>query len=354
MTVLYDRPAQFSDAAIFSCDAAHLPYAWVAARQIDRLEQGRRFDIVIASPDTDWVPARLRDGPIRWVRLDVAAIPKITHPNARITLGTFYRHLLPELLQADYARLLYMDTDTWQRRAGMQGLFDAVSGEWPLAASLTFLHQPELRTRASQRNRDRSREVIADLGGTKGRFFQSGVMMMQTGPHVAERIGQRVLEFAEQRFDLLKKHKLGDQAAMNGAAADLTVTMDPRWNWHLARWRRGDLVRRFDPFIMHFAGAEKPWLITDDPAVSEINEVWFRDLKVWDPGFVPQPAKGSLAWRADNPRYGIAALDALQRRFRAARLAWKNGRAPRMGEAGARAMQQLIDTAELRSSAAET
>lgn len=181
----------------------------MAALQIARMEPERRFDIVIASPDLGAVPPYLWDGPIRWVLLDVSAIPQIHLPNARITLGTFYRHLLPELLQDDYARLLYMDTDTWLRRPGIQGLFDRIAGDWPLAASLTFLHQPELRTRASAKNQERSREVIRDLGGTRGRFFQSGVMVMQTGPHVAARIGPRTLEFAANRYDLLQKHKVG-------------------------------------------------------------------------------------------------------------------------------------------------
>ena len=348
MPVQASQPAQHSDAAIFACDAGHLPYAWVAALQIARMEPERRFDIVIASPDLGAVPPYLWDGPIRWVQLDVSAIPQIRHPNARITLGTFYRHLLPALLQDDYARLLYLDTDAWLRRPGIQGLFDRIAGDWPLAASLTFLHQPELRTRASRKNQERSRQVIRDLGGVRGRFFQSGVMVMQTGPHVAARIGPRTLEFAANRYDLLQKHKLGDQAAMNGAASDQTVTLDSRWNWHLARWRQGQLIEQFDPFILHFAGAEKPWLISDDPTVTAVNAAWFADLARWHPEFTPQPAPGSLAWRARNPRFGLPPLDMIQRQMRAWRLAWKHSRPPRMGAAGAAAMRLLIETAEIR------
>lgn len=348
MSISASAPARHGDAAIFACDAGHLPYAWVAATQIARLEPERGFDIVIASPDCDRVPAHLVDGPIRWVTLDISTIPQICHPNARITLGTFYRHLLPALLRDDYARLLYMDTDTWLCRPGIQGLFDRINGDWPLAASLTFLHQPQLRTRASRANQKRSQQVIKDLGGAGGRFFQSGVMIMQTGPHTDAGIGPKTLEFAKNRFDLLKKHKLGDQAAMNGAASDLTVTVDPRWNWHLARWRQGDLIAEFDPFILHFAGAEKPWLLSDDPTATAVNAAWFADLARWDANFVPKAAKGSLAWRRAHPRYGIPVLDAVQRRFRAARLAWRYSRPPRMGKEGALAMRQLINEAEVR------
>ena len=56
MPVQASQPAQHSDAAIFACDAGHLPYAWVAALQIARMEPERRFDIVIASPDLGAVP----------------------------------------------------------------------------------------------------------------------------------------------------------------------------------------------------------------------------------------------------------------------------------------------------------
>ena len=89
MPIQASQPARSSDAAIFACDAGHLPYAWVAAMQIARLEPDRQFDIVIASPDTGVVPPHLWDGPVRWVQLDISAIPQIRHPNARITLGTF-------------------------------------------------------------------------------------------------------------------------------------------------------------------------------------------------------------------------------------------------------------------------
>ena len=63
-------------------------------------------------------------------RGSTAAIPPIRHPNPRITLGTFYRHLLPGLLRDEYRALLYMDTDTWLRRPGIQGLFDRIAGDY--------------------------------------------------------------------------------------------------------------------------------------------------------------------------------------------------------------------------------
>lgn len=342
-----NRPAEARDAVVLACDAGHLPYAWVVARQIDRLEPERRFDIVIASPDVERVPDALRDGPVRWVWLDVSAIPRITHPTRRITLGTFYRHLLPELLQGDYRALLYLDTDVWLRRPGVQGLFDRIAGDWPLAASLVFLHEPSLRTRASAANRRKSAGLIADLGDERGRFFQSGVMVMQTGPHVAMGIGQRTLAFAEERYDLLKKHRLGDQAAMNGAAAAVTRTLDPRWNWHLERWRRGGMVGRFDPYILHFAGAQKPWMISDEPAIAALNQLWFDELRRWDPGFVPKPVAGTAPWRAANPRFGVGALDRLDVALRGARLRWKYARSP-LNTAAVAAMQALIDGAEVR------
>lgn len=342
-------PARHRDAVIFACDAAHLPYAWVAARQIARLETGRRFDIVIASPDTAQVPPDLMDGPVRWVRLDTAAIPPIRHPNPRITLGTFYRHLLPGLLGDEYGRLLYMDTDTWLRRPGLQGLFDraaahAPDGDWAVAAALVFLHVPALATRASARNRALSRDMVADLGGSKGRLFQSGVMLMRTAQHVAAGIERRVLDFASQRQDLLDKHGLGDQAAMNGAIADEVVTLDPRWNWHLGRWRRGGMISRFDPYILHFAGPEKPWLLTDDPDITDVNPVWFSELRRWNPDFRPQALRGTLPWRRSHPRFGIGPLDAAHRALRSARLAVKYA-TPR--RAGVAAMAQLIDEAEI-------
>ncbi|MFD1880401.1 glycosyltransferase family 8 protein [Paracoccus pacificus] len=340
-------PARHEDAAIFACDAAHLPFAWVAARQIDRSEPERRFDIVIASPDIARIPRHLDDGRIRFVRLDVSAIPAITHPNPRISLGTFYRHLLPPLFRNDYRALLYMDTDTWLRRPGIGGLFARIAGDWPLAAVLAFLHVPGLRTRQSGRSRRDTRRVLADLGSSDGRYFQSGVLLIQTGPHLAEDITARVLGFASEREDLLHRHKLGDQAALNGAVADRIRTLDPRWNWHSTRWRRADLLDRFDPWILHFAGGEKPWLITDDPEVTRVNAAWFADLALYDPGFRPRAMRGSLAWRRANPPGGPGLLGALRLGLRRRWLALRHARPPRMGPRGMAEMQRLIDSAEV-------
>ena len=337
------RPPAHPDCAIFACDAAHLPFAWVAASRLVAAEPGRRFDVAIASPDIARLPAACREGPVRLLPLDVARIPAIRHPNPRISLGTFYRHLLPRLLAGTYRALLYMDTDTWLRRPGVQGLLDRMPARVAIAAAPDFVHRHELKA-PSKTRRKRSRALLGDLAGANGGYYQAGVLAIGVERHVELGIGQRVLDFAAANEALLHRHRLGDQAALNGACADLIEPLSPLWNWHNDRWMREDLVARFDPHLLHFAGDGKPWTLQDDPFVARHNGPWFAALRALDPAFAPPRRPGSLAAIEAAPRIGLAPLDAAHRAVRRWRVRRKFARPRGTPEALAH-MAALIDGA---------
>lgn len=346
ITPITPQPARHPDAAVFTCDAGHLPYAFAAADRIVRMQPDRRFDVVIASPDIDRVPVHLRDGEIRLVRLD-PVMPKIAITNPRITIASYFRYLLPGLFRTDYRALLYMDTDTSLRRPELQALFDAIASDFPLAAVPDFAHREALRPHRSTKARANSARLRAALGGPEGQYWNSGVLLFQTEPYLAAGITERMMAFAQANEEIMARDKQGDQGALNGSSARMIHLLDPRWNWHNYRWLRPELVRRFDPFLLHFSGGAKPWLLTDDPLASAVAGDWQASLRRWDPDFAPRAQRGSSAWRRQNPALGWgpadAALIALRRVGQAA------GRAlpAKTGREGRAEMERLIDTAEI-------
>ncbi len=343
MRLRSSRPASQPDAVVFACDRGHLAIALCVALRIDRLEPDRRFDIVICTPDWDAIPQAWHDTPVRFAEIDVSRVPAFDHPKPWISVGTFYRHVLPELLQDDYRALLYLDTDTYLRRPGVQGLFDRIDREFPIAAVLDRLHlKPERKL-----NRRKRRGLFDDFGGTSRRFFQAGVLLMQPRLHVAEGLGRRILAFAEDSADVLLRHRFGDQGALNAVASDVIVPLSPLWNWTGRPWLRPAVVDRFDPYVLHFTGPNKPWHLQDDPFVAELNPDYFDCLGRHDPGFAPRPARGSLMWRRDNPRHAQPWVELLAVAYRRRRSTWRFDHDERTTMAHLEPMERLIAAAEV-------
>lgn len=346
MTLTETRPAAHSNAAIFACDSGHLAYAWVAAMQIVALEPERLYDVVVATPDLAAVPERARQSPVRFRQIDVEAIPPFTHGNPRITLGTFYRHLLPAQLAGEYGALFYMDTDTWVRRPGLQGLFDRRPRDTALAAVPTFIYHPGLSGKPHPVSR-RAAEIFEALGG-EGLHWQSGVQMIDTAAHVQAQIAERIFAYVEGNRDLLARIRLGDQGALNGAIGEDAAILDPRWNWHHRTWMTPELMTRFDPFLLHFIGTGKPWQINADPIAGALNGEWFARLAEWDAGWQPEIRPNSDAWFRAHPKYGIPPLDWVHRLVHRRRAEREIATSRPIPAEGVAAMTRMIETADVR------
>ncbi|SHJ04517.1 glycosyltransferase family 8 protein [Wenxinia saemankumensis] len=344
-TTWQSGPARQPDCAILTCDSGHLPQAVVVARRIAAVEPEGRFDIVIATPDTDSIPRAALDGRIRFTGLDVSAIPQIRHPISRIGLGTFYRHLLPRAFVGEYRAMFYLDTDTWLRRPGLQGLFDRMPDDLAIAAAPDFEYQPTLEE-AAQVVDPSSRARQAALSGPNGEVWQSGALLIGVQPYLDSEADRRVLSWAGANEAVLHAHRIGEQGVLNKVCGGEIRMLDPRWNWQKRRFLREEMVARFDPWLLHFCGRDKPWLIGDDPYVATFNAAWWEGLRALDPGFAPHARPGSLAALTRTPRFGLPPLDALHR-WRKSRREARREEAARPGPAAAVAMQALIDRAEV-------
>lgn len=343
MSLRVSRPAEYPDAVVFACDKGQHAIATAVALRIAELEPQRRFDIAICTPDWEAVPQAWHAFPLRYVEIDVASVPAFNHPKPWISVGTFYRHVLPGLFADTYRALLYLDTDTYLRRSGVQSLFDGIESEFPIAA---VLNQHHLKP-AHKLRRRRTRALFDDFGGEKRRFFQAGVLLMQPRAHVAEDLGPRILRFAEERPDVLQRHSFGDQGALNAVASDLIVPLSPLWNWSGRPWLRPRVVERFDPYILHFTGPGKPWTLQDDPFIATLNEEYRSRLTELDPEFELRPARGSLHWRERHPRFATPLIERLAVGWRARRTSRRYDRDEAQTMRDPSAMERLIAEAEI-------
>ncbi len=299
------RPPAHDRAVVFACDDGHLPFACFAADRIARTEPGGAFDVVIAMPDIGNVPAAQRDGPVRFVQVDFSSLPGVPMVKAWISNATYFRWVLPAALEGDYGTLFYLDTDTYLARPGIGRLFDSVDRPVALAAITDF-------QRFIQLDAKRERKVAAklrDLGGQNGEYYNAGVLLMQPGPFLAADMPARFVQAAQDNVKFLPVHRDQDQGAMNLAFADEIVPMNPRYNWCSRAWLNPGMVELFEPFILHFAGRGKPWNLQDDPFIAGYAEEYLGYLAQHFPAHRPRAALDSLAWRLENPRHGIAALE---------------------------------------------
>lgn len=236
------RPARARVAVMFSADDAAYPVAECIARDILDAETG--FDVVICVDRPDVPPSRWRDGPVRYVvispdpRIDALPVTRA------ITRSTYTRLLLPEQLGADYDRILYLDSDIRVMRPALARLLAADMKGCAVAAApdFTAYRDPPSDPHAAYRN--------------------AGILLLNCAGGRAAGAFERVIHHAATHPDALPQH---DQSAINAALAGEMALLSPAWNFMHLR-ETVDLLPRVDPAILHFVGADKPWVPNANPA----------------------------------------------------------------------------------------
>lgn len=211
-----------------------------------------------------------------------------------ITAGTYLRFLLPELLP-DVAKVLYLDVDIVVHH-NLEALFDtplegcamAAMPDWPmLVGTLTWPtffiphHGEKLRFQAY---------IAKKLGRVGGDtpYFNCGVMLFDLDLWRKDDIAARTVKYLTDHPDLFYM----DQDALNVMIDGHYVRLDQRWNSFAncsfpayvnvlvrftAAGRRWEAIRttwRNDPWIIHYAGANKPWTPRD--AKTPCDAIWWR------------------------------------------------------------------------------
>ncbi len=176
---------------------------------------------------------------------------------------TYTKLLVGEILPATCERAIYLDCDLVVLK-DISVLNDALDDKHILAATMA-VDYPYV---SSLHYKSRKPVVFnhAELGiAPSNPYFNAGVMVINLNLWRAENIFARIMGYLDRHIEEVHYH---DQGGLNAILYDRWLPLDQRWNWILYDvdawrppafskddWRR---VRR-DPWIVHFAGSEKPW-----------------------------------------------------------------------------------------------
>ena len=197
-----------------------------------------------------------------------------------ITAGTYLRFLLPELLP-DVDKIIYLDVDVVVHR-DLEALYDtpleghalAAMPDWPmLVGTLTwptfYIPYGHERLRFSAY----VRKVLGlECDGTTS-YFNCGVMVFDLAYWRTHDVAGRTVAYLTAHPELYYM----DQDALNYICGARFARLDQRWNSFAncsfpaltnalvrftragRRWEALRTVWRRDPWVIHYAGANKPW-----------------------------------------------------------------------------------------------
>ncbi len=279
-----DRFAQHAGVAIASALAAsatpHRMRFWIitsglAESNVDRLRQ-----------ITDRHGATLEILPVDLKRLHGAPV------GGHITLATYFRIFLPELLPESVTKLVYLDADVVVRR-DLGELLAQDLGDNLVGAVVNPRFQ---------------RWSSLGLDPSMG-YFNAGILLIPLDVWRRESIQEKLCEIIATRAPILKQH---DQDALNIAVAGRWQRLDLRWNQQYSFFLVGarglglspQAYQQLtaDPFIVHYSGSTKPWAFSDD---HPLRPLYFRYLNQTPfAPWRPQP-RDSKDWIRKLVRLGV-------------------------------------------------
>lgn len=230
----YAMPLATTVRSIVDHNSAHWPVSFhILSHGISEENQGRvESSLPPDSASINWIPVSLS-------RFDCFSTM------GHISLATFARLLLPELLPPSVERVLYLDCDVL------------------VLADLAELWRTDLEGCAAGAVRnvsfaglDGSAPVSARSPAASG-HFNAGMLLIDVDAWRSARICERAIEFLERYPDT--SHS--DQDALNFACEGDWLSLPNHWNFQNHFTVRLAEVNSVDrPAVVHFISGSKPWL----------------------------------------------------------------------------------------------
>lgn len=154
----------------------------------------------------------------------------------RLSLTTYYRLLLPNLLPAEVNKVLYLDADMM--------VCDDISSLFAVDLSRVAAAVVEDVSRSTPEHMD-------SIGMQRCKYFNAGMILinMQLWRHY--RVSERCFSLLSTR----RNWPCNDQDVLNVALEGLCTFVPAIWNWQLINHQ----AATESAVIVHFNGAEKPW-----------------------------------------------------------------------------------------------
>jgi lipopolysaccharide biosynthesis glycosyltransferase len=180
----------------------------------------------------------------------------------RMSVATYYKLLVPELLPPEVAKVIWLDCDC------------VVTGD------LAQLWKIDLADHHLLAVPDTSVPTVSAPGGVApyrrlgiapdARYFNAGVMVMNLDLWRRDGVPSQAFGYLREYRDTVV---FWDQEALNAVLPGKWDALDPRWNCIANPRGAGDRAR--DPWIHHFTGSLKPWVC---PSAEPSHALYFRYL----------------------------------------------------------------------------
>lgn len=174
-------------------------------------------------------------------------------PGDHISLATYYRLMVAELLPPEVEKILYLDCDIIVCH-DLGSLWELDLAESPLAACLDeAYHIQSTRLHLS----------------SNAMYINAGVLLLNLSQWRKRNLSSLCLEYISKNSEILRFH---DQDTLNCLFSQLVIPLHPRFNLqtgfllkhHFDQIYPEDLRKQIweaiaSPVILHFTGASKPW-----------------------------------------------------------------------------------------------
>jgi lipopolysaccharide biosynthesis glycosyltransferase len=228
---------------------------------------------------------------VEWLSPDLDAIRDMPVSD-HVSLATYLRILLAELMPSDVERAIYLDADTIVLRnlehlwsIPLDGMYCAATQDAfaPVLDPAIALSHP-LHAMTLPGVDPRPIPNYRELGlSPTAPYFNAGIMLVNVDRWRREQVACRALECLR---DNAGQVRWWDQYALNTLFTGQWKIVDPRWNqnshvfriptWELSHYTEVelDLLRR-EPWIVHFDARPKPW---DSDSIHPLRGCFYEHL----------------------------------------------------------------------------
>ncbi len=246
------------------------------------------------APGFDKLPVPLRER-IKLLTLDFSRFGAGLAGRGRFSRAVFRRLFLDDILPAHFERIVTVDSDMLIVRPGLKRLESFDLGDRPLAAAYDMIFLMDFKGDALARQFQRSRRSLGLALDTP--YCNAELMAIDRARWRAERLTERVTKALR---DEPERYPFMEQDALNAALKGGFAPLSPRFNF-MGDFFLLDLERRFEPIVLHFVNAPKPWELGSwrgEAQFAENYRAWFASSP-W-----PDLAKSPDArpWRRTRPR----------------------------------------------------
>jgi lipopolysaccharide biosynthesis glycosyltransferase len=172
--------------------------------------------------------------------------------SGHISMETYFRIRIPELLSRDIKKVLYLDCDMI--------IHDDITRLWETNIDDYFLAAVEDPLGYYR---------FEDLSITNNRYFNAGVLLINLKKWRENSISQRVSDYIH---DNLSKIYWWDQDALNAILFDKWLMLEMKWNY-----QPFSRIQLDNPSIIHFTSPIKPW--NGDPPLKEYYFFYANQIK---------------------------------------------------------------------------